>query len=165
MGFYILRPTSTPPVKCPRKAPLKLILELQLTDGHNNTIFIQLSRDGEYWDINSAGIFKAKYGNNKETIWSASEVQNSDSAITNNALQSEPNADEGSTSNGTASDVSVGKDSAENQNNQTKSEESLDNAENSANSRGTYLCRREEWQSVPYGHPHVGLARRRVRSS
>ena len=36
-------------------------------------------------------------------------VQNGGSATTDNALQSEPNADDGSTSNGTASNVSNGK--------------------------------------------------------
>lgn len=84
---------------------------VQLQDKHNNTLFIQLSRDGQYWNVNSAGVFKKNYGNNKKNIWSASEVQNDNSAVVDNGLQSEPNADTGSTSNGTPSDVSKGKDS------------------------------------------------------
>lgn len=82
---------------------------LQLTDGHNNTLWVQMSRDGKYYNINSAGIMSSRYGKNKETIWSASEVQNEGSA-TNNASQFTPNA-EGANSNGTASMVSSnGKD-------------------------------------------------------
>ena len=78
---------------------------LQLTDEHNNTLYIQLSRDGSYWNVNSAGVFKKTYGRKNKTIWSASELQNSGSATTY-ALQSEPDAEEGSTSNGTAPIVS-----------------------------------------------------------
>ena len=84
---------------------------VQLQDKHNNTLFIQLSRDGQYWNVNSAGVFKKNYGNNKKNIWSASEVQSDNSAVVDNGLQSEPNADTGSTSNGTPSDASKGKDS------------------------------------------------------
>ena len=83
---------------------------VQLTDGHNNTLYVQLSRDGEYWNVNSAGIFSKRYGRDRETIWSASEVQNSGSATVDNVLQSKPNADNGFTSNGTTSNVSCGKD-------------------------------------------------------
>ena len=83
---------------------------LQLTDEHNNTLYVQLSRNTDYYNINSAGVFRKGYGINKKTLWSASEVQNSGSATTDNALQSEPDAEEGSTSNGTASNVSEVKD-------------------------------------------------------
>ena len=93
---------------------------VQLTDGHNNTLYVQLSRDGEYWNVNSAGIFSKRYGRDRETIWSASEVQNSGSATTGNALQYEPNADKSSSSNGTASNVSNGKNTQSLGNNKTK---------------------------------------------
>ena len=33
---------------------------LELSDGHNNTLFVQLSKDGSYWNVNSAGIFRKK---------------------------------------------------------------------------------------------------------
>ena len=76
---------------------------IQLQDGHNKTLFVQLSRDGKYWNVNSAGVFGKKYGDKKEEIWSASEVQNDNSAVASDGLQSEPIADNGSTSNGTPS--------------------------------------------------------------
>ncbi|HBC29539.1 MAG TPA: hypothetical protein DC006_07860, partial [Prevotellaceae bacterium] len=76
---------------------------IQLQDDHNNTLFVQLSREGKYWNVNSAGVFGKKYGDKKEEIWSASEVQNGNSAVVSDGLQSEPIADNGSTSNGTPS--------------------------------------------------------------
>lgn len=84
---------------------------LQVTDEHNNTLFVQLSRNGQYWNINSAGVFSKKYGKNKKSIWSASSQQIGSSATPDSALQSEPNTDDGSTSKGTAPNVSIGKDS------------------------------------------------------
>ena len=86
------------------------IFLVQAQDGHNNTLFLQLSRDGEYWNVNSAGVFKKSYGNSKKNIWSASEVQSGNSAVAIDGSQSKPNADEGSTSNGTPSNISESKD-------------------------------------------------------
>ena len=71
---------------------------VQAIGDKNNTLFIQLSRNGEYWNVNSAGVFKKNYGKNKRNIWSASAQQNGVSAHTDNGSQSEPNAEEGSTS-------------------------------------------------------------------
>ena len=31
---------------------------LLLTDKHNNTLMIELSKDGSYWNVNTAGVFK-----------------------------------------------------------------------------------------------------------
>ena len=42
---------------------------LEISDKHNNTLFIQLSRNGKYWNVNSAGIFKKKYSRNKQEIF------------------------------------------------------------------------------------------------
>lgn len=42
---------------------------LELVDEHNNTLFIQLSKNGEYWTINSAGIFRKKYSRNKRKFY------------------------------------------------------------------------------------------------
>lgn len=43
---------------------------LQLTDKHNNTLMIELSGDGTYWNINTAGIFKTSYGKNNKEVYS-----------------------------------------------------------------------------------------------
>ena len=42
---------------------------LQLTDKHNNTLMVELSGDGIYWNINTAGIFKTSYGKNKKEVY------------------------------------------------------------------------------------------------
>ena len=34
---------------------------LLLTDKHNNTLMIELSKDGSYWNVNTAGVFKKSY--------------------------------------------------------------------------------------------------------
>ncbi len=42
---------------------------LQLTDKHNNTLMVELSSDGTYWNINTAGIFKTSYGRNRKEVY------------------------------------------------------------------------------------------------
>ena len=42
---------------------------LQITDKHNNTLMIELSGDGTYWNINTAGIFKTSYGKNRKEVY------------------------------------------------------------------------------------------------
>lgn len=42
---------------------------LQLTDKHNNTLMVELSSDGNYWNINTAGIFKMSYGKNGKVVY------------------------------------------------------------------------------------------------
>lgn len=43
---------------------------LEVPDKHNNTLFVQLSKDGTYWNVNSAGIFKKKYSRRKPKVYS-----------------------------------------------------------------------------------------------
>ena len=42
---------------------------LQMKDKHNNTLMVELSGDGTYWNINTAGIFKTSYGKNREEVY------------------------------------------------------------------------------------------------
>ena len=42
---------------------------LEISGQRNMTLFIQLSRDGSYWNINSAGIFKKKYSRRKSKVF------------------------------------------------------------------------------------------------
>ena len=42
---------------------------VQLTDKHNNTLMVELSADGAYWKINTAGIFKTSYGKNNKEVY------------------------------------------------------------------------------------------------
>lgn len=43
---------------------------LLLTDKKNNTLMVELSGDGSYWTINTAGVFKKSYGKNKKEVYS-----------------------------------------------------------------------------------------------
>ena len=48
---------------------------LELTDALKNTLFVELSRDETYWNVNSAGIFREKYSRKKKTITPLPEVR------------------------------------------------------------------------------------------
>lgn len=60
---------------------------LQVTGKHDNTLFIELSRDGSYWNVNSAGVFRKGYSDKKETA-AKTEPQQPSNAISERALQS-----------------------------------------------------------------------------
>ena len=49
---------------------------LQLTDKHNNTLMVELSGDGTYWNINTAGIFKTSYGANRTVVYNRHTTAN-----------------------------------------------------------------------------------------
>jgi hypothetical protein len=53
---------------------------LELTDEHNNTLYVELSQDGGYWNVNSAGVFRRSYSKNKEVVWSRPALATGDSA-------------------------------------------------------------------------------------
>ena len=53
---------------------------IQVTDSHDNTLFIELSRDGSYWNVNSGGIFRKGYSNKKETV-AKTEPQQPNNAV------------------------------------------------------------------------------------
>lgn len=40
-----------------------------MTDKHNNTLMVELSGDGTYWNINTAGIFKTSYGKKNKEVY------------------------------------------------------------------------------------------------
>ena len=69
---------------------------LQVTDSHDNTLFIEMSRDGSYWNVNSAGVFRKKYSNKKETVVKT-EPQQPNNAISAGSSLSE-NEERGITS-------------------------------------------------------------------
>ena len=93
-----------------------------IEDDHNNTLYIELSTDNSYWSVNSGGVFRRNYGNNKEEVWSASEEQNKQSA-TDNTLQATDKSDNPVTSNGNVSNTSASKGSNNSANVQEKEQE------------------------------------------
>ena len=50
---------------------------LEKGDSYHNTLFIALSKEGEYWKVISGGVFRIRYSKNKKIIHSASEVRTS----------------------------------------------------------------------------------------
>lgn len=50
---------------------------LEVSDEHNNTLFIELSKDGSYWNVNSAGIFRERYSRKKRKVSSVPTIGNS----------------------------------------------------------------------------------------
>ena len=99
---------------------------LELSDEHNNTLFIQLSRDGSYWNVNSAGIFKKKYSRRKQEVYTRPALEpgtNTDPSGVDSGL------DEGVTAPaGNSPQTSDGKGSTENANVQGNSEKNVDAA-------------------------------------
>ncbi|MCR5069598.1 MAG: hypothetical protein K6A78_07385 [Prevotella sp.] len=93
-----------------------------IEDDHNNTLYIELSTDNSYWSVNSGGVFRRNYGNNKEEVWSASEEQNKQSA-TDNTLQATDKSDNPVTSNGNVSNTSASKVTNNSANVQEKEQE------------------------------------------
>lgn len=49
---------------------------IQVTDEHDNTLFIELSGDGTYWNIYTAGIFKTSYGANRTVVYKRHTTDN-----------------------------------------------------------------------------------------
>ena len=96
---------------------------IQITDKHNNTLYVELSNDGSYWNVNSGGVFRGKYGDNLKTVWSASETQNGKS-VSDNTLRSSTQADNLNDPNGTISNTD-NKDNTEVFGNQAKDEKFL----------------------------------------
>ena len=85
---------------------------LQIEDAHNNTLYIELSTDGRYWGVNSGGVFRKGYGNNKKEVWSASEEQNKQS-VADSTLREEEKPDIPTTPNGDVPTTSTSKSTAE----------------------------------------------------
>ena len=50
---------------------------LEVQDVHNNTLFIELSKDGSYWNVNSAGVFKTSYSKKKDIVWTLPALSSS----------------------------------------------------------------------------------------
>ena len=92
---------------------------IQVTDEHDNTLFIELSQDGSYWNVNSAGVFRKGYSNKKETVAKTEPQQPNNTVSTDSSLsESEESGIAPSEPNG-ESTVSDGKNT---ENSETESE-------------------------------------------
>lgn len=59
---------------------------IQVTDEHDNTLFIELSRDGSYWNVNSGGVFRKGYSNKKRTVVKTEPQQPNNAVSTDSSL-------------------------------------------------------------------------------
>ena len=76
---------------------------LEYTDTHNNTLFIELSNDGSYWNVNSAGIFRKGYSKNKESVPPLPAVRGD---ISDDAAEVRSATKEGNSMSGNSSETS-----------------------------------------------------------
>ena len=84
---------------------------LQTTDTYDNTLFVEMSKDGSYWNVNSAGIFRKGYSNKKETVAKTEPQQPNNAVSTGSSLsENEEGGITSSESNGKPT-VSANKDS------------------------------------------------------
>ena len=87
---------------------------IEVSDKYNSTLFVELSQDGSYWNVNSAGVFRKRYSQEKKNVWSASEVQNQQS-VADDTLRAQGNPDTNIAPNGTVPqmvDVKYSKESS-----------------------------------------------------
>ena len=61
------------------------------------TLYIELAKDGTYWTVNSGGIFRNKYSDNKDVIWPGPAVGSSANTGTTEVVDSPAEAAEGET--------------------------------------------------------------------
>ena len=82
---------------------------IQVSDRLNNTLFIELSHDGSYWNVNSGGIFRKGYADKKETV-AKTEPRQPDNAVSGgSSLPKDENAGISSIEPNGEPTVSVGK--------------------------------------------------------
>lgn len=110
---------------------------LQLTDKHNNTLMVELSGDGAYWNINTAGIFKKTYGANNKEIYNRHTTAKQP---TETAEASRANEQSGTqltpSMNASISEISAGKGSEKSANDQTNSQKNAEKVENASENGG-----------------------------
>ena len=94
---------------------------LQVNDSHDNTLFVELSKDGSYWNVNSAGIFRKGYSNKKETVAKTEPQQPNNAVSGNSSLSVDENNGITSSEPNSESTVSDVKDSESSEEDQEKS--------------------------------------------
>lgn len=113
---------------------------IQVIDSHDNTLFIELSRDGSYWNVNSGGVFRKGYSNKKETV-AKTEPQQPNNAVSSGSSLSkdeqsgtssiEPNGEptvSDSKVNNSASDKQAGGEESLSQPSDNKGERTIQSA-------------------------------------
>lgn len=103
---------------------------LQLTDKHNNTLVVELSNDGSYWNINTAGIFNNKYASGNNIVYNRHTQINQQAETGEGSLNAEQSGTQTKTS--TMPSTSGGKSTNISSNNEKNVEEKSEVAESNA---------------------------------
>lgn len=85
---------------------------LEVSDVHNNTLFVQLSIDGGYWNVNSAGIFRKKYSHRKREVASLPTIGNSSNTETVEVNRGHSNGVTATSENSSLTSASKGSDNS-----------------------------------------------------
>ena len=73
-----------------------MLLELH-DEKHKRTLYVELSNDGTYWNVNSGGIFKNKYTDKKDIVWPEPTVGSNANTDTTEVVDSPAKAAKGET--------------------------------------------------------------------
>ena len=84
---------------------------IQVKDKYDNTLFIELSRDGSYWNVNSGGVFRKGYSDKKETVVKTEPQQPNNAVSPDSSLSEVGNEGISTTEPNGESPVSQGEDS------------------------------------------------------
>ncbi|MDR0430220.1 MAG: hypothetical protein LBH58_07070, partial [Tannerellaceae bacterium] len=93
---------------------------LEVADKHNNTLFVELSKDGNYWSVNSAGIFNERYSDKKKTVWTLPAVSSSANAYADGVNDGTKNGVTVTSGNSPQSDRKGNENDSKNNNNETQ---------------------------------------------
>ena len=91
---------------------------LQLTDKHNNTLVVELSGDGNYWNINTAGIFKTSYGKNNKEVYNRHTTAKQPAET----VEASQDAEQGGTQTSSSMNAPTLSESKDTENSETESE-------------------------------------------
>lgn len=106
---------------------------LQVSDEHDNTLFVELSHDGTYWNVNSAGIFRKGYSNKKETVAKTEPQQPNNAFSDGSSLSADAETALRSAEPNGKPTVSMGKGSEKSANDQTNNEKVADTGQDGLN--------------------------------
>lgn len=143
---------------------------LQLVDSHNNTLYIELSKDGSYWNVNSAGIFNMKYASGNKEVYNRhtqvnqpAEVDEGSPTVEQSSSQTEastmPSTSADKVTESSATEQGKEENSADNQRNSTEEEkpttaEAVKAAEQEVDTNPTE--KQKEAGNYKKGHVQIG---------
>lgn len=125
---------------------------IQVTDTHDNTLFIELSKDGSYWGVNSGGVFRKGYSNKKETVAKTEPQQPNNAVSSDSSLSADEQGGTSSTEPNGESTVSTDKGTKSLTNAQEKVEETLPQP---TDSEGTVLEQKSVQAAVEAANAEV----------